>query len=63
MITERCEVIAMDWLWANPLTTLIILLLGVGVFVRLVAKEKHRRDKHLLARLQAKAAEANEHPA
>lgn len=48
----------MDCLQQHPLAISFILLLGTGLFVRLVAKEKHRRDRHLLARLEDKLAEA-----
>jgi hypothetical protein len=51
----------MDVLKEHTLSASIFIALGLGVFVRMIAKEKHRRDKNLLARLQAKAeaAEAN----
>lgn len=43
----------------NLVLTAMIVLSGGLMFLRLVAKEKHRRDKHLLLRLQTKlAAEA-----
>lgn len=38
----------MDWSWLQPA---LILFLGTGVFLRLVAKEKRRREKHLESRL------------
>ena len=48
----------MEILVTHPWTAAWVLALGLGVFVRMVAKEKHRRDKHLLARLQAKIESA-----
>jgi len=40
-------------------TLLIVLILaaGTGMFLRLVAKEKHRRERHLELRLQEKVKE------
>ncbi len=34
------------------LQTVVVLSLGVGIFLRLVAKEKHRRERHLQFRLE-----------
>lgn len=42
---------------ADTMITVFILLLGSGLFLRLVAKEKHRREKYLLLRLHEKAEE------
>ncbi len=53
----------MEYLQDHPLAVTLILLVGMSLFVRLVAKEKHRRDKHLLARLQAKLSETADKPA
>lgn len=53
----------MNVLQDHTFAAAVILALGLGVFVRMVAKEKHRRDKHLLARLQAKAQAAAEEAA
>lgn len=33
------------------LTHLVIALIGSGIFLRMVAKEKNRRERHLLLRL------------
>ena len=38
----------------NILFTLAVLLAGGGMFLRLVAKEKHRREKWLQFRVQEK---------
>ncbi|MGQ9651022.1 MAG: hypothetical protein ACUVXJ_13010 [Phycisphaerae bacterium] len=44
---------------AQSLLTILSILLGTGLFVRMVAKEKHRRDKHLeLRRYEKEQAEA-----
>ncbi|MEP0843987.1 MAG: hypothetical protein HRF43_14890 [Phycisphaerae bacterium] len=39
----------MDWSFLQPT---LILLVGTGIFLRLLAKEKHRREKHLQYRLE-----------
>ena len=38
----------------NILLTLAVLMAGAGIFLRLVAKEKHRREKWLQFRLEEK---------
>jgi len=57
---KRLRISRMDSLQEHPLLILTLLAVGLGIFIRLVAKEKHRRDKHLLARLQAKIESAAE---
>lgn len=62
---ERCGGCAAPAnVWMQPdahlLITLLILATGALVFVRLVAKEKHRRDRHLEYRLQEKLKAAEE---
>lgn len=42
---------------AHTIFTALILVSGTGVFLRLVAKEKHRREKHLQLRVIQKAEE------
>lgn len=42
------------------ITTGLILAAGCGLFLRLVAKEKHRREKHLQMRLEEKIQEQEE---
>lgn len=41
----------------HTFVTLLIAITGCGLFLRLVAKEKHRRDRHLDYRLQEKIKE------
>lgn len=49
----------MPFMDAQSLLTILCILLGTGLFVRMVAKEKHRRDKHLeLRRYEKEQAEA-----
>ena len=45
---------------ADMLLTLLIVACGSGLFLRLVAKEKHRREQHLELRLQEKIKELEE---
>ena len=45
---------------AHTLLTLVVLAGGSGIFLRLVAKEKRRREKHLGLRLLGKAKELEE---
>lgn len=56
----------MPFMDGHTLLTLLIAASGAGMFLRVVAKEKRRRDKHLELRLQEKAkqleAEANLQP-
>lgn len=47
----------MEW---STFQTLLILFAGMGIFLRLVAKEKHRREKHLLFRLEEKIRKLRE---
>jgi hypothetical protein len=37
--------------------TVFIVLLGAGMFLRIVAREKHRRERHLTMRLNEKIEE------
>ncbi len=46
-----------DLIWV---IAILAVLSGSGVFLRLVGKEKHRREKYLAARAAAKAREAEE---
>jgi hypothetical protein len=51
----------MPYMDGQTLLTVLILLAGTGLFLRMVAKEKHRREKHLEYRLFEKTqAEAEE---
>lgn len=51
----------MPFMDAQSLLTILCVLLGTGLFVRMVAKEKHRRDKHLeLRRYEKELAEAEQ---
>jgi hypothetical protein len=34
------------------LSVLLVVAIGAGIFLRLVAKEKHRRERHLQFRLE-----------
>ena len=45
---------------SHLMTTLLVMFVGSGVFLRIVAKEKHRREKHLQLRLMEKAKELKE---
>ena len=45
---------------AQTLLTLLVVAGGSGVFLRLVAKEKHRREKHLAFRLLEEVKELEE---
>jgi len=44
----------MPFMDAKSLFTIFSILLGTGLFLRMVAKEKRRREKHLLLRLYEK---------
>lgn len=50
----------MPFMTGQTLLTILIVAAGGGLFLRLVAKEKRRRDKHLEFRLTVKMKELDE---